>query len=128
MAGFTPALAQGTRIFEANAHVSARGKNATNVRVTLGARFVPNKGRSWNIRSHGEFKRSRGTRVQEEDGDGCQAEEKRDRNSSHRAHEGLFVAAAAFRISPTIASDRSPPMGKTICKWPAASMISVRKL
>src|SRR6266404_258407 len=38
-----------------------------------------------------------------------------------------FVTTAALSISSTIASESFPPVGKTICRWPARSMISVRK-
>src|SRR5262249_42496548 len=64
----------------------------------------------------------------QESGNGTQAQKERNADGARRLHDGRFVTEEALTISATIASERSPPMGKTICKWPAASMMSVRKL
>lgn len=40
----------------------------------------------------------------------------------------FYLLTAAFRISSAIESDKLPPMGNTICNFPVASMMRVRKL
>ena len=127
VAGLAPGLADGAWVFKLNSGVGAGGKYPGDVGMALCANAIAHKRRSRNFGRALERQRGGRARVQDQHGH-AQSQQHPRRDEAPRVHEGRFVTPAALSISLTMSPVRLPPIGNTICRCPAASMINVRKL
>jgi len=104
VAGFAPCLACGTRVLQTDAHVSTRREDSANVRMTLSTRLVTDKSGSGDLGGSRQCKRSRRTRIDQQQRPGGNRQNAGcDGNTSER-HDHWFITAGERRKAEAIAA------------------------
>ena len=134
MTGFTPALAGHGHVGKMQPRMGTGRKFTDDRGVTIGTSPVTDKMGTGNFqrRRHlcggggagNQEKRQTGGKPQKKEHAECPLVFQRLRVCAR----ATLLTAAPLMISAAIWLERSPLVGKTIWRWPAASMISVRKL